>query len=103
LQRFAQRLEGWPAGIVLALFPLPEDIARWVLNGEDGPETLFSALANSMLEAQPPELQHFLLSSSVLMGLRPDWCQHILGIANSAHLIQAIQTQNLFVNRTSGV
>lgn len=53
----ATRLEGWPAGSVLALHPLPTDLEQAILKGGKGPEALFDSLAASILEAQPPGLR----------------------------------------------
>src|SRR5439155_13070009 len=48
VEELAARLEGWPAGTVLALHPLPSDLERAMLSGGEGPEALFDALADLM-------------------------------------------------------
>ncbi len=90
-------LEGWPAGTVLALQPLPSDFERALLNGHTGPEALFNALARPMLHSQPPEIQDFLLASSTLTRMTPELCIGILGLTNSAELLAEVQNRNLFV------
>jgi LuxR family transcriptional regulator, maltose regulon positive regulatory protein len=98
----AERLEGWPAGTVLALQPLPIDLERAMLNGGEGPEALFSALAGAMLSAQPPDLRDFLLASSTLIRLTPELCSHVLKLPNSAELLAEAQRRRLFLSRVSG-
>lgn len=97
----ASRLEGWPAGIFLALRPLPSDLERAMLNGGEGPEGLFDALATLMLRAQPPGLRDFLLASSTLERLTPELCSAALGLRDSAHWLAEAQNRNLFVTRVS--
>ncbi len=94
-------LEGWPAGIVLALQPLPPDLEQAMLGG-GGPEALFETLAVSMLNAQPPALRDFLLASSTLRRLTPELCASALGLRNSAHWLAEAQMRNLFLSRIAG-
>ena len=96
------RLEGWPAGTVLALQPLPPDLERSMLNGGEGPEALFDALAQVMLDAQPPGLRNFLLASSTLTRLTPELCAIVLGLPDSAQWLAEAIRGNLFLSRVSG-
>lgn len=98
----AARLEGWPAGTVLALHPLPAELERAILQGGAGPEALFDALANSMLEMQPPGLRDFLLSASTLLRITPDLCTNVLQLTNAAHWLAETQQRNLFLSRVAG-
>ncbi|NDJ77873.1 MAG: tetratricopeptide repeat protein [Chloroflexi bacterium] len=102
VEHLAERLEGWPAGTVLALQPLPTELEQLILSGGSGPEALFDALAGSMLEAQPPGLRDFLLSSSTLTRMTPELCNTILHLSNSAHWLAEAQQRNLFLSRVSG-
>lgn len=102
VEGLAKRLEGWPAGTLLALQPLPSDLERAMLGGGEGPEALFDALAELMLEAQPPGIREFLLASSTLRFLSPEYCAAILELPNSAELLAEVQVRNLFVVRASG-
>lgn len=102
LDMLSSQLEGWPAGVVLALHPLPPDIERSVLSGGHGPEALFDSLARSLLERQPPGLKDFLLVSSTLARLTPQLCARVLGLKDSADWLDEAQRQSLFLSRTSG-
>lgn len=98
----AARLEGWPAGTVLALHPLPTDLEQAMLSGGRGPEALFNALAASMLETQPPDLRDFLLASSTLFKMTPERCATILELPDSSYWLQELQRRNLFLSRIGG-
>lgn len=106
VQGLAQRLEGWPAGTVLALHPLPADLEQALLsnkNGQEaGPEALFNRLASTMLQAQPPGLRDFLLASSTLARLTPELCSAALGLPDSAYWLAEAQSRNMFLARTAG-
>lgn len=101
-EALAARLEGWPAGTVLALQPLPADLEQVMLRGGKGPEALFDALAASMLEAQPPSLRDFLLASSTLFRMTPELCSTVLQLADSAYWLTEAQNRSLFVTRVAG-
>src|SRR5204863_8687133 len=46
LEKVAARLNGWPAGIILSLRPLPSDLVRLLFGGSTWPEALFGTLAD---------------------------------------------------------
>ena len=98
----AAHLEGWPAGTVLALHPLPADLEQAILKGGKGPEALFDSLAASMLEAQPPGLRDFLLASSTLLRMTPELCSSVLQLPDSAEWLAEIQSRNLFISKMAG-
>ena len=97
-----QRLEGWPAGVALALQPLPVELERLLLDGGEGPEALFELLANLMLDAQPPGLRDFLLASSTLTRFTPELALNVLGLTDSAKWIEDALNRNLFLSRVPG-
>lgn len=102
VQELASRLEGWPAGTVLALYPLPTDLERAILSGGQGPEALFDMLASSMLHAQPPGLRDFMLAASTLSRITPELCTMALGLQESAYWLSVAQSRNLFLSKISG-
>jgi LuxR family maltose regulon positive regulatory protein len=102
IERIAARLEGWPAGVVLALHPLPSDLEQTMLHGGRGPEALFNALAETMLDFQPPGLRDFLLASSILLRMTPELCGTVLELSNSVYWIHEAQRRNLFLSRIAG-
>ncbi|MEP7292137.1 MAG: tetratricopeptide repeat protein, partial [Chloroflexota bacterium] len=102
IEKLVATLEGWAAGIVLALQPLPLDLAQSMLSGGSGPEALFDALADLMLNAQPPGLRDFLFTSSTLTRITPDLAASILEIPNAAEWMAEALNRNLFLTRVSG-
>jgi LuxR family maltose regulon positive regulatory protein len=102
IDKLASRLEGWPAGTVLALNPLPTDLEQMMLSGGRGPEALFNALARSMLDLQPPGLRDFLLASSTFSRMTPELCSTVLELPDSLHWLREAQHRNLFLSSTSG-
>ncbi|MCC6805333.1 MAG: tetratricopeptide repeat protein [Anaerolineae bacterium] len=102
VEELVAKLEGWAAGIVLALQPLPHDLAPAMLSGGGGPEGLFDALADVMLNAQSPGLRDFLLMSSTLTRLTPELAATVLEIPGALEWMSEALTRNLFMSRVSG-
>lgn len=100
IQKLYDHLEGWPAGTVFALYPLPQELEGLMLGGQRGPEALFDLLADSMLRAQPLRLRRFLLASSTLSRLTPELCTEALGLADTIEIFAEFQIRNLFLSRT---
>lgn len=96
------RLEGWPAGVMLALHPLPAAVAQAALGQAADPEALFQHLADALLDHQPPGLRQFLLESSTLTTITPQRCQQILHLANAYHWIDEAREHNLFLESITG-
>lgn len=95
-------LEGWPAGTVLALRPLPADLERAMLRGGRGPEALFDSLASSMLSTLPPDLRDFLLASSTLTRLTPQLCSTCLQWPHGGFWLTQVLQRNLFLTKATG-
>ncbi|HVO70138.1 MAG TPA: tetratricopeptide repeat protein, partial [Aggregatilineaceae bacterium] len=102
IDELTERLEGWPAGTVLALYPLPPEFERAILQGRQGPEALFDSLAAVMLDSQPERMRSFLLASSTLRRMTPELCEQALTLPDAATLIREAQARNLFLSRTTG-
>jgi len=65
-----ERLEGWAAGLVLALQPVAVDFSEDTLTDKvsvvSTSESLFDSLARTMIDAQPPQMRDFLLHLSII-------------------------------------
>lgn len=55
-------------------------------------------IVTEILEQQPPEVSEFLLYTSCLLRLNASLCDEMLGINNSAQLLEQIYRSNLFLN-----
>jgi LuxR family maltose regulon positive regulatory protein len=90
MKEIFKRLEGWPAGVVLALHPLPVEFEYALLKGERGPEALFNALAENMLNTLPTSIKDFLLASSILDRVTAQLCSSALLLRNSTDMLNEI-------------
>lgn len=94
-----QRTEGWAAGLQLAGLSL---------QGRGNPGAFVQALSGShrfildylteeALKTQPPEVQDFLLETSVLPRLSGELCDAVTGRTGSAALLEGLLAANLFI------
>jgi len=60
-------------------------------------ETLFDYLAQDVLARQPPEIQRFLLTTSVLRQMDGAACDHLLDGEGSAETLRHLHERGLFV------
>jgi len=102
IRKRIETLDGWPAGIMLSLQPLPQALENSFLSGRAGPEAVFEALADATLRRQTPVMQEFLLSSSVLNRLTPELCIKAIKLTNSKQMLDSILQRNLFIAQASG-
>ncbi len=97
--RLDERTEGWVAGLRLAAIAL-QDVAD--------PEVLVSSFAGQhrlvmeylleeALERQTPELQRFLLDTSVLRRFNPDTCVAVTGDPKARDRLREAEKANLFL------
>ncbi len=77
----SQRLDGFPA-----------------LTRED----LFRFLAAEAYQHLPAPMRAFLLKSSVLQQIDPDFCDRLLGTRDSIKLLRSAQRRNLFLSSVAG-
>lgn len=99
LETLLGRTEGWVAGLRLAGLSL---------QGRDNPSNLIQAFAGSnrfildylaeeVLERQEPELQTFLLQTSILERLCAPLCDALTGGTNAQTLLERLEKTNLFL------
>lgn len=100
--RLVAHLDGWPAGTTLALRPVPAHLEGWLPQNTGDLQSRFSALADAMMQAQPPGLQHFLQVSSIPTRFTPEICETLLELTGSLHWIGEAQRRNLFLSGVPG-
>ncbi len=99
VRRLDERTEGWVAGLRLAAIAL-QDVAD--------PEALVSSFAGQhrlimeylleeALERQTPELQRFLLDTSILRRFNPDTCVAVTGNPRARDQLREAEKANLFL------
>ena len=99
-ERLTQRLNGWPAGIMMAVQPSAAAVKE-LLAEIHTPEQQFELLADALLNTLPVELQEFLITSSILPLLTPELCDNILDTKRSSTLLATILERNLFISHVS--
>src|SRR5260221_4349810 len=101
LGEIRQQFDGWIAGSIVALRPLPPEIRRAdISGGQNDALALFAVLAKNILASQPPAIHRFLLVSSVLQKITPELCQDALHLVNANSYLSQIAARNLFLSRT---
>jgi ATP/maltotriose-dependent transcriptional regulator MalT len=98
----AKQSEGWIAGILLTTPYLWKGLFHWLVEVTGAQEKLFHYLASEAFTRLPPELQQFLLDSSVLSRLEATICDELLGTQTAAALLRTLEEQNLFIVRLNG-
>jgi LuxR family maltose regulon positive regulatory protein len=93
------RTEGWPAGLYLAALSLAGKADKHALvqafDGTSAPVVDF--LAGEVLAGYAPELQTFMLHTSVLERLCAELCDEVLGQDTSAAALESLARSNLFL------
>lgn len=93
------RTEGWPAGVYLAALslrghPSPHEfIAQF--SGDN--RFIGDFLAEEVLTRQPPEVQQFLIRTSVLGRFSAPLGAAVSGVANAAEILAVLERDNLFI------
>ncbi len=103
LKKIVEQSAGWITAVQLILQKI---IAR---QNEPPDETIRSSLAAGapvfdyfaieILEDHPPQIQDFLVRSSVLETIEPDACDHLFQARNSAKLLDYITQENVFITK----
>jgi len=96
LDALAMRSEGWITAILLAAQARWTETIRDILELSGSLDNIFAYLAREVLSRQPPDVQHFLLASSVLEEMSPPLCDALLGIDDSARILRSLAEQGLF-------
>ena len=93
------RTEGWPAGLYLAALSLAGKAdKRELVRAFDGTSThIVDFLAGEVLAGFEPELQTFMLRTSVLERLCAELCDAVLGREDSGAALNSLARSNLFL------
>jgi LuxR family transcriptional regulator, maltose regulon positive regulatory protein len=105
LSRLEERTEGWVAGLQLAALALKSSLsthgqrstADFIESLSGSHRFILGYLTEEVLKVQPPELQNFLLQTSILSRLNGDLCDALTGQPGSAALLEDLLAANLFL------
>lgn len=108
IKKIDQATEGWAAGVQLAALSLhgAEDISQQLEMFSGDHRYIFDYLAQEVLNTQPPEMQDFLVKTSILEQLNGSLCDSLLEIdtgstssstALSQAKLESLEKSNLFI------
>ncbi|MBE2224492.1 MAG: hypothetical protein IAF02_23325, partial [Anaerolineae bacterium] len=101
LNQLQSSTEGWAAGLSLfanSLAPLsPQERSEWLTHLSQSHRHIFDYLAEEVLYRQSPEIQQFLLQTSILQELTPALCGVVTGRSDTAVLLESLYQRNVFV------
>ncbi|GAP11669.1 ATP-dependent transcriptional regulator [Bellilinea caldifistulae] len=94
-----ERTEGWAAGLQLAGLSLQGSLqpADLIQDMAAGKRFMLNYLAEEVLNKQPPDIQDFLLKTSLLTTLNAERCNLLTGREDSAELLEKLDKSNLFI------
>src|SRR5262249_43150108 len=95
----AQRTEGWAAGVQLAALSLRsvDDPTSFVRRFTGNHRNIADFLVGEALQRQPPEIQDFLLATSILDDFDSALCDELTGRTDSRELLQLVEASSLFL------
>lgn len=96
VQLLAERSEGWVTGILLAAQTNWTSTTQDILRISGTTAGVFEFMADELLSRQTPEIQRFLLGTSLFAEMTPPLCDALLEIGNSAIILRDLTVQNLF-------
>lgn len=91
--------EGWMIAVQMIIQQMNESehAAEFLQNKQSSLEELFSFLAMEVFMNQPPDIQQFLLKTSIFEQIDPYLCLYVLHISNAHHVLEELQMRNLFL------
>lgn len=101
ISQLNQRTEGWAAGLQLAALTLQsiarDKVADFIHSFSGGHRHIMDYLTDEALQRQPPEVQTFLLQTSLLVKLSAPLCEAATGAQNAQAMLEALERANLFI------
>ncbi len=93
------RTEGWVAGLKMALLSLPseKDADRFINSFTGSQRYIMDYLIEEVLQKQTPEIQDFLIQTSILEKLSGPLCDALTGNDNGRETLAKLDRENLFL------
>ena len=93
------RTEGWIAGLQLAALSMRDrdDVAGFVDAFSGSHRFVMDYLAEEVIQAQPDQLQQFILQTSILGRLSGPLCEAVTGQARGQETLEELEELNLFL------
>jgi len=95
------RTEGWAAGLQLAALSMQqsEDVRRFVAEFAGSNRYILDYLVEEVYQQQAPDVQDFLLKTSILDRLTAPLCDAVTGRSGRREVLLALDHANLFIVR----
>ena len=99
VQEVTARTEGWLVGLQLLALSLPEQVEPLTLLEQVSGEQryILDYLTEVVLQKQPPEVQRFLLCTSILERFNASLCDTVMEQTDSQAMLAHCEQSNLFV------
>ena len=93
------RTEGWVVGLKMAALSMQKekDMAAFITGFTGSQRYIMDYLIEEVLQQQPPEIQDFLLKTSVLERLNGGLCDAVTGNNKGREILISLEKSNLFV------
>ena len=100
VRTLTEHTEGWIAGIQMAALSMrqQEDPDAWIRTFEAGNKYILDYLMDEVWRRQPPEVQGFLLQTSVLNRFSAPLCDTLTGAGNGREMLERLIRANLFIS-----
>jgi LuxR family maltose regulon positive regulatory protein len=94
-----RRTEGWVAGLQLAALSMQgrDNLSDYIQDFAGSNRYILDYLIEEVFQNQPPEVQEFLLTTSILDQLSAPLCDAVTKRDNSRELLQSLDHSNLFI------
>ena len=102
LEQLLEASEGWITDIILSTHSLWKGPAGSLARAKGSGSALYDYLAGEAYSQQPPELQRFLLCSSVLKQMTPEQCDRLFAKGTAAASLSRLVRANLFITELEG-
>jgi LuxR family maltose regulon positive regulatory protein len=101
MQALVKHTEGWITGLVLAASALDQQEGRdrFIETFSGAGALVRDFLTENVLSRQPPEVQSFLVRTSILKQLTGSLCDAVTGQGGSAGLLASLCEERLFLER----
>ena len=99
ITRLFDRTEGWVSGLQMAILSLQDkkDPDKFVNSFSGSNKYILDYLIEEVLQGQTPEVQQFLLFTSILDRLNGELCAQITGNSDSQEILEQLDKANLFL------
>lgn len=93
------RTEGWVAGLQMAALSMQgrTDITHFLNSFSGSHRYILDYLLDEVLQQQPPDIQEFLLKTSILNHLADSLCDAVVGRGDSQATLERLEQANLFL------